>query len=112
MWLINYVTKNSISNPQAETGNIKSAENGMVQINAASDFKNLQVVAPYGISYVPVAGSQSVVMPIYGGEMCMGVIAPQQDLAPGELMLYSSGGASIVLKNDGNVYINGKKYGD
>ncbi len=30
------------------------------------------------------------------------------DLKPGELMLYSAGGASIVLKNDGSVLINGK----
>ena len=29
------------------------------------------------------------------------------ELEPGELMLYSSGGANIVLKNDGQVLING-----
>ena len=50
-------------------------------------------------------------MPVYGGELCMGVVAPQEKLESGELMLYSAGGASITLKNDGNVYINGKKYG-
>ena len=111
MWLINYVTKNSITNPQAETGNIKGAEDGTVQVNASSDFKQLPIVAPYGIAYVPTSGSISVVMPVYGGELCMGVVAPQEKLESGELMLYSAGGASITLKNDGNVYINGKKYG-
>lgn len=112
MWLINYVTKNSITNPQAETGNIKSAEDGTVQINASSDYKYLPVVAPFGVTYVPTSGSQTVVLPVYGGEMCMGVVAPESDLEPGELMLYSAGGASITLKNDGNVYINGEKYGE
>ena len=31
------------------------------------------------------------------------------DLNPGEVMLFSSGGASIVLKNNGKVLINGKE---
>lgn len=111
MWLINYVTKNSIPNPQSEKGNIKSFSNGRVQVNASSDFKHLPVVAPYGIAYVPPIGCQTAVMPAYGGEMCMGTISNfENELEPGEVMLYSSGGATLALKNDGNVYINGVKF--
>lgn len=111
MWLIDYVTKNSISNPRGEKGNIKSYANGKVQVNASSDFKQLPIVVPYGIIYAPPAGCQTVVMPVYGGEMCIGIINNKEiNLEPGEVMLYSSGGATLELKNDGYVYINGVKF--
>lgn len=111
MWLINYVTKNSISNPKSEKGNIKSYADGKVQVNASSDFKQLPIVAPYGIAYVPPVGCQTVVMPVYGGEMCLGTVDKKElALEPGEVMLYSSGGATLELKNDGFVYINGVKF--
>ena len=110
MWLIDYVTKNSISNPQGEKGNIKSCANGKVQVNGASDFKQLPLVSPYGIAYVPPNGCQTIVMPVYGGELCLGTVENKNvSLEPGEIMLYSSGGATIELKNDGFVYINGVK---
>ena len=111
MWLIDYVTKNSISNPQSEKGNIKSCADGRVQVNASSDFKELPIVAPYGIAYVPAIGCQTVVLPIYGGEMCLGTINMKEtELEPGEIMLYSAGGATLELKNDGYVYINGVRF--
>ena len=111
MWLLNYVTKNSISAPKPEQGRIKGTVNGKVQVNASSDFRHLPIVAPYGIAYVPPAGESSVVIPVSNREVCAGVIAPKTNLMPGEVMLYSSGGASIVLKNYGEVHINGKKIG-
>ncbi len=42
----------------------------------------------------------------------LGVLGQEQSLSEGELMLYSKGGASIVLKNDGRVLINGREYGN
>ena len=51
MWLIDYVTKNSIPNPQSEKGDIKSYADGKVQVNASSDFKQLPIVTPYGVAY-------------------------------------------------------------
>ena len=111
MWLIDYVTKNSISPQKGEKGNIRSFSDGMVQVNASSDFQQLPVVAPFGIVYVPKSGSKTAVMPVSGGEVCLGTICEKDNtLQPGEIMLYSAGGAKIELKNDGNVYINGVKF--
>ena len=42
------------------------------------------------------------------GEVSLGVLAKNVELDEGEVMLSSKGGASIVLKNDGRVLINGK----
>lgn len=109
MWILNYVTKNSISDAVADKGNVKSASDGRVQINASSDYAKIPIVAPYGIAYSPVAGEESVVLSAGGEDICIGTISKSESLSPGELMLSSSGGASILLKNDGNVYINGKK---
>lgn len=111
MWLIDYVTKNSIPSSLAEKGSVKGACDGQVQVKASSDYRNLPIVAPYGIAYVPTAGENTVVVSANGENVCMGVVAPKEDLQPGELMLFSSGGASLVLKNDGGVYINGERFG-
>lgn len=110
MWLMNYITKNSISDTRAEQGSVGTACDGKIQVNASSDFRNVPIVAPYGIAYVPPSGEKSIVLPTNNGNMCVGIVAPLNDLKPGEIMLYSAGGASLILKNDGAVYINGKEY--
>ena len=53
-----------------------------------------------------------MVLPLDDGEVSLGVLGQEQTLSEGELMLYSKGGASIVLKNDGRVLINGREYGN
>ena len=49
-------------------------------------------------------------LPLVSEQACLGVVAQDKNLEEGELMLYSKGGASIVLKNDGSVVINGKVF--
>ncbi len=110
MWILNYVTKNSVGELPAEKGQVKSSSEGKVHINASSDFAAIPIVAPYGISWAAPSGEGSVVINAGGSDVCLGTIAKENDLSPGELMLSSSGGASIVLKNDGGVYINGVRY--
>jgi hypothetical protein len=44
------------------------------------------------------------------GEVSLGVLADTDGLQEGELMLKSRGGASIVLKNNGKVLINGREF--
>ena len=111
MWLIDYITKNSISSPKSETGEIKDVSDGKVQVKGSSDFRQLPIIAPYGVAYVPATGSQTAVMPVNSGEVCLGTVCDfKSDLKPGEVMLYSAGGATIALKNDGYVYINGVKF--
>ena len=61
---------------------------------------------------VPPAGEQAVVLPLSGGAVTLGVLADAGELEEGEVMLRSRGGASIVLKNDGRVLINGREMGN
>ncbi|MCH5299567.1 MAG: phage baseplate assembly protein [Ruminococcus sp.] len=111
MWILNYVTQNSLTPSLPEKGRVKGSVGSKVQVDASSDFGQINVVSPYGIAYVPPVGEQSVVINADGENFCLGTVAPTKRLQAGEIMLFSAGGASIELKNDGNVYINGKKVG-
>ena len=108
MWLLDYVTKNSFSKSDASCGDVTQSKLGNVAVNTSLEHRDMPIVAPFGIVYNPPVGEPSVVLPLTKKEACIGVIAPDMGLKPGELMLYSLGGASIVLKNDGSVLINGK----
>ena len=59
---------------------------------------------------IPPTGQKAVVLPLDDGEVGLGVISSNAELEEGELMLYSKGGASIILKNSGKVLINGKEF--
>ncbi len=109
MWISRYVTGNSFAKDSPSVGVVRASDSDKVTVSATNEHLSLPVAVPYGIAYVPTAGSRSLVLPTEAGGVCLGVIAEAPDrLQPGELMLYSAGGASIVLKNDGRVLINGR----
>lgn len=111
MWLTSFLNKDRTAQP-ATKGSITGAQQQKVQVEASTQHRDVAVVAPYGIAYVPPVGEGAVVVPFDGGEVCVGVVSSSPlKLQRGELMLYSQGGASIVLKNDGSVLINGEKVG-
>lgn len=73
-------------------------------------YLNANVAAPYGITSVPPKSTLAVTLPLGGGAVCLGAIVENGSLLqPGEIMLRSQGGAEIILKNNGKVYINGKE---
>lgn len=110
MWILDYITRNSFTDGKTEQGSVKGSAQGKVEVNASSNFCKTPISSPYGIAYIPPEGEKSVVVPSSDGEVCMGIIAPDKGLKPGEIMLYSKGGATLKLGNDGNVYINGVRY--
>jgi hypothetical protein len=112
MWINEYLSGRFNGISGAATGEIRAADNGRVAVNSTRDYGALPVIAPAGIAYIPMTGSSTMVVEGSGGAVCLGVIAPvKEGLEPGELMLYSAGGAKLVLKNNGKVLINGKEVG-
>ena len=96
------------------------ADMGVTTIGGASasvmtrgEQRDLEVFAPGGLVWQPRAGD--TVLVIKGGVGCQErcVVAAEtasaapEDMAPGELFLYSSEGSSIHLKNDGSIAIKG-----
>lgn len=75
--------------------------------------RNLEVFAPGGLVWQPRAGD--TVLVVKGGsgaqEQCVAAASTGDHappgMTPGELFLYSSGGASIYLRADGSVEISG-----
>lgn len=109
MWLMNYITKNSGKAPSAVKGNVNKNDKDGTAVISSGEHKRLKSCFPYGIVSVPPTGERAVVLPLDDGEVGIGVVAKNAGLAEGEVMLYSKGGASIVLKNDGRVLINGQE---
>ena len=83
--------------------------------------RNLPLFGPGGVAWLPRQGD--AVLVIKGGsgreDRCVAgkeLTEIPKDLLPGELLLFSAGGASVRLNNDGRielwgeVYINGSKY--
>ena len=104
MWLMNYITKNSITAPKAEKGGVKSSGN-TVSVDSSEEHREIKCCVPYGFASVVPVGESAVVLPLANGEVSLGVLAKNVELDEGEVMLSSKGGASIVLKNDGRVLI-------
>ena len=77
--------------------------------SAASDVYKRQV-APWGIAYQPPATARAVLVNSTEGMVCTGAMMEEIDLEPGELLLFSQGGARIYLKNTGEVVINGQVF--
>lgn len=110
MWLTEYMTKNSMSTKNAVRGNVSSAKNNKLSVESSCEHKQIRTCVPYGMASVPPVGESAVVLPLEDGELSLGIIAKSHNLAEGEVMLFSKGGASVVLKNDGRVLINGKEF--
>lgn len=115
-----WVSKNIALRQRAESES-NAADMGVTTIGGGSasvltrgEQRNLEVFAPGGLVWQPRAGD--TVLVIKGGtgsqEQCVAAAdtashAPE-GMTPGELYLYSTGGASVYLRADGSVSITGK----
>ncbi len=107
MWLTNYIAKKNKA--KASQGEVGLSSTANANISGASKYNNSRIVVPFGIAYNPPVGEKGVILPLDNRNLMVGVYSrTDKDLQPGEIMLFSSGGAEIVLKNSGDVVINGK----
>lgn len=106
MWLSRIINKTERP-PLAETGEVtlSSAENW--EADASQRMRNINSYAPYGYSYKAPVGEEIFVLSAEGGFASLGTKASSQGLEAGEVKICSKGGASIELKNDGSIVLNG-----
>ena len=109
MWLVSYITNRSLSAPSAAKGELTADDAGGMAVASSGEHKELEFCVPYGFSSVPPQRERAVVLPLDDGEVGMGVLRADGSLEEGEVKLFSAGGASLVLKNDGSVQINGTR---
>lgn len=110
MWLSEKVISGNDEKKIPEVGKIteSSGQKGIC-VQGKREYRNIPSVLPFGIVSVPLLGEKALITPTEFGNVNSGVISSSNNLSPGEVMLYSAGGASIVLKNDGKVLINGRE---
>lgn len=107
MW-ISKALADSEKSGEPFTANVLYSENGKISVSGLERVENIQICLPYGVVSVPPKGSGAVVLPVGSSAVVCGVVGDNTlSLEQGEVALYSKGGASIVLKNDGTVVING-----
>lgn len=100
---------------QSRQNNYNTSELGTVtssgkEINAlgVGEYREVPLVAPFGIRWNPPSGiNVQLIKNWHSGQsvVAVGTIV-DEEIEPGEVELYSMGGAKIQLKNDGTVIIN------
>lgn len=110
MWISKEICESKKNSDKADIGDVNGIIGDNVIIQGKQEYRGIPLSLPFGIVAVPKEGTKAIVMPTENGFVCSGTIPQDIDLNPGEVMLYSSGGASIVLNNKGQVLINGKAY--
>lgn len=89
-------------------GAIEADGNGALFLNDGRPVPLSGVLAPYGYISLPAVGSTGRALPDgEKGYLLAGVTASADGLQAGEVRISSAGGAYILLKNTGEVVING-----
>ncbi len=103
MWLTGQLARDE--GLRMRSGLVNSGEGFSVQ--GEKEYMSPEQVTPYGVSSRAAGGRQAVMLDGY----CAGVLSGEDSkLSEGEVRLYSAGGAEILLKNNGDVVINGQVF--
>lgn len=93
----------------------KTAETGVVttggsEISVRTDMERRApiVAVPFGMAVCLPQGANVVMLPESG--VCLGAVNDAAGMEPGEVRLFSAGGAEISLMADGTVVINGQVF--
>lgn len=103
------ISENNKNNISCISGKVVSCADRRISASVSDGTGHFCIVTPKGIDYVPQPNDDSVVISDENERFCIGVRRADNlyGIEPGELALYSLGGASIILKNDGTIVING-----
>lgn len=112
MWINEKLDNQTRRRREAEGAVVSYDSGSALDAKGSKLYSALPCVAPYGIYSVCPKGVSALVLPLERGSVSLGVVSDGvQGLEPGEIMLRSSGGATLVLKNDGSIEANGKVIG-
>ena len=109
MWISQKMGALEQSGAQTQMGEVTNNVDG-ITVQAVGQYSNIPIVSPWGITYLPPKGTKVLVLETDDTTVCAGAVLNTTGLAAGELMLRSSGGACIHLKNNGEVVINGQVF--
>ena len=106
MWISKKLAA-SRSEKEAEKGVVATNSNGVIDAGSSGNSRGVICYAPYGYSAQLPVGEEIFLIPCADGEAALGVKSDGGGLSAGEVNISSKGGASLLLRNDGCVVING-----
>jgi len=105
MWITTQLNKNDRQNP-IDSGVVRSSGDVML-VQGETEYREPERINPYGIISIIPTGEKTAMI----GSSCIGTVSPETALLDeGEVMLFSVGGAEIILKRSGEVFINGQRF--
>ena len=103
MWL---TKKETAEKAESVKTGVATTGGGEISVCTELERRAPTVTVPYGMAVSVPQGTEAVMT----GVVCLGVVNDAGTLLPGEVRLFSAGGAEIVLKLDGTVVINGQVF--
>lgn len=106
MWISRMLARNAESE-RAEKGYVTMGSGDCIEAGSSVNSRSIENYTPYGYSAAVPQGEEVILVPSSDGSVALGTRSKNEELESGEVKISSKGGASIVLKNDGRVIING-----
>ena len=90
----------------AEKGKVTLSDN-QLEAGATVTRRNIDSYAPYGYKSVPPVDEDVIMLESNDGAVVLGALSKDEDIESGEVKISSLGGAYIILKNNGDIVLNG-----
>ncbi len=106
MWISRQIAK-AKDTPAVQTGKSTLNSNGQVEAVSTGTERNISIYSPYGYFFSLPAGEEMLLAKSDGHQAAIGTLMNIDEIAAGEIMIKSSSGAYVYLKENGSVIING-----
>ena len=105
MWMSKRIVATS-EKEFAEKGKVTLSDN-QLEAGATVTRRNIDSYAPYGYKSVPPVDEDVIMLESNDGVVVLGALSKDEDIESGEVKISSLGGAYIILKNNGDIVLNG-----
>ena len=105
MWMSKRIVATS-EKEVAEKGKVTLSDN-QLEAGATVTRRNIDSYATYGYKSVPPVDEDVIMLESNDGAVVLGALSKDEDIESGEVKISSLGGAYIILKNNGDIVLNG-----
>lgn len=105
MWMSKRIVATS-GKEVAEKGKVTLSDN-QLEAGATVTRRNIDSYAPYGYKSVPPVDEDVIMLESNDGAVVLGALSKDENIESGEVKISSLGGAYIILKNNGDIVLNG-----
>lgn len=105
MWMSKRIVATS-EKEVAEKGKVTLSDN-QLEAGATVTRRNIDSYAPYGYKSIPPVDEDVIMLESNDGAVVLGALSKDEDIESGEVKISSLGGAYIILKNNGDIVLNG-----